>query len=205
MNKAALLQDSFFHYKYTTTERVTALIGKRSARQVIELTNGPPMPYGSHTVVLATDARENFFENMACVTHKVIHANPTTTIDIQPRNGGHYVSAVLVPSFRGGSHFDSRIDFELTADEYRRETKVTDFFSDLIKIAGSNFSLVLPLKSITTSSTASSETSATLNLIHGATVKAYDPYSFTEDDHLRKVNELPHGSGQVEYLFHLKT
>lgn len=204
MNKAALLQDSFFHYKYTTTERVTALLGKRSARQVIELTNGPPMPYGGHTVVLATEARENFFENMAYVTHRVIHVNHTTTIDIQPKNGGHYVSAVLTPSFRGGSQFDSRIDFELTADEYRRETKVTDFYSDLVKIAGANFSLVLPIKSIAISSTASSETTATLNLIHGATVKAYDPYSFTEDDHLKKVNELPHGTNQVEFLFRLK-
>lgn len=202
MRDQKMLSNSFYHYKYTKTESIISSLGNRSSRIILRFSNDQ-WNYRKHEFILAATEKNNFFENVTYKVHRERHVNKTTKIDYQLENFGYYVSLTCAASFSGGSHFESILDVEVMASEYKNDIKTINFFSDLFEIEDNKFSIVLPL-STQNMPNGKSESTATLSLIHNATVKTYDPYTFTEDDNLRKLNAIPYGVDKIELLFLLK-
>jgi hypothetical protein len=118
-------------------------------------------------------------------------------------NFGHYGQLTITATLGKGKFVF--VDVTLSADEYNDEIQVIKYNSPLTPLEGKNFSIKLP-KNINTihGDSLRTATTAVLTLIHNGITKDYDPYTFTEDEILKKVNTLPYGDDQIELLFTVK-
>lgn len=199
--KQGFAASTLYHYKYTQKETIDVFVEKRSYRTIFNLSDSYKWDLNSDNIIIVVKDINNYLKNETYKIHRQ-NLTPSARMDYRLKNNRYFVELVALGSPKPGYKYYGIVDIELFADEYKSGIEETNYFSDVFETEGINFSVILPLKTITNGRNI--ETTAVLTLIINGVVHAIDPYSFTEDNKLKKLNTLAYGEDKVEFLFQLK-
>jgi hypothetical protein len=185
----------FFHYKYKQVNYIETLLENRVLQEYIQFNFSGPWIYKDHKTTMVVKDISNYFKNESYKILRAQHGGPASVLEYDFKVYPYYITLNSHASGAGTVW----LELQVIADEYKRIEHIDEFTSDFFQIEGVNFSIIVP--SIDSGAFA---TSATLTLIYNGTVITYDPYTFSEDNKLKKLNTLPHGQGKVEMLFQIK-